>query len=394
MPQRHLFDHAASSPATPACLEAFASYDAQPWAGANPNSLHTSGRRAFEALEQARATLARLLGAQRPSEIVFTSGGTESNNLALRGLAEAQLAKTRGKRSRVLVSAIEHDSVLDPALALQRDGRFKVERIPATREGVVDLEALDVLLGPDVALVSVMAANNEVGTVQPLRAVAEHAHTAGALVHTDAVQAFGHVPFHVQDLGVDAATVCAHKFGGPVGVGALYLKARTPLQPLVVGGGQEGGLRSGTQDVRAVLAFVAAAEDAVTHLDERTRYTASLATQLVEACCRGPHACAVPTIDAPRDERFLPGIVHVLVAGHQTEGLVLALDALGYETAGGSACSSGSLEPSHVLTALGIPRDLAFCALRLSFDHRTTPEECQGLADALHTVVAEAARRA
>ena len=388
------FDHAASSPATPACLEAMAAYAREPWAGANPNSLHTFGRKAFEALEGARVGLARLVGAKRPGEFVFTSGGTESNNAAVAGIARAVSAKTRGARNRVLVSSFEHDSVLDPARALAKTGAFRCELVPVTPDGVVDLGALEAMLGPDVALVSVMGANNEVGTVQPVAEVARLAHAAGAYAHTDAVQSFGHVPLDVRALDVDAASFAAHKIGGPVGTGGLYLKARTPFAPAVVGGGQESGLRSGTQDVRGALAFAATAEDACACLAERAAYVAGLAGLLVDLCCRGDGACARETVPAPRDGRFLPGLVHLLVPGHQSEGLVLALDDAGFEVSGGSACSSSSLEPSHVLLAMGVPRDEAFCSLRVSFDHRTTPQDCRDLAEALRRACSPAGKGA
>lgn len=383
------FDCAASCPPTEACREALDAFDRQPWAGANPNSLHSYGRAAFAALERARADLARSLGARRPGEMVFTGGGTESNNLALEGMARALYDKTSGHRRRVLVSALEHDSVLDCAERLGRWG-IEAQRIAALPDGTVDLDDLAAKLGDDVALVSVMAANNETGVVQPLEEVVSRAHAAGALVHTDAVQAFGHVPFDAARLGVDAVSVAAHKLGGPVGVGALYLKARTPLLPLTYGGGQEGGLRPGTQDVRAACAFAAVARDAVEHLEQRAKTVRACARALVEGCCTGLGAPARPTVDAPRDERFLPGIVHLTVPGHQTEGLILALDERGFAVAGGSACSSGSLEPSHVLTAMGVPRDHAFCALRVSFDDRCTLEDCTDFAQALREVCQDA----
>ncbi len=480
MENRAYFDHAASSPLTTACRDAFKTYDSSPWAGANPNSLHTSGRLAFEALEQARSELARALGARRPSEIVFTSGGTESNNLGVTGIARAALRKSGGLRRRVLVFSMEHDSVLDPAqhlsatdamvaetipatpqgtvdLAALKDmlsddvalvsvmgandpaqhlsatDAMVAETIPATPQGTVDLAALKDMLSDDVALVSVMGANNEVGTVQPLAEVAELAHTHGAYVHSDAVQAFGHIPFCVAETGVDAASVAAHKLGGPVGIGALYLKSRTPIEPMQLGGGQEMGLRSGTPDVdaasvaahklggpvgigalylksrtpiepmqlgggqemglrsgtpdvRSAMGFAAVARDAVDNLDTRAARVRALADLLVDALCRGADPIAQPTVDAPRDGRFLPGVVHLLVPGHQTEGLVLSLDERGFEASGGSACSSGSLDPSHALVAMGIPRDLAFCSLRLSFDHRTTQAECAGLVAALRDI--------
>ena len=386
MNPRFYFDHAASSPLVPACRTAFEAYDRAPWAGANPNSLHTSGRCAFEALQQARASIARALGARRPAEVVFTSGGTEANNLAIAGIARAALRKSGGTRRRVLVFALEHDSVLDPAAALGISDAMDVETIPSLPSGTVDLAALERALSHDVALVSVMAANNEVGTVQPLADVVRLAHGCGALVHTDAVQAFGHIPLCVSDLDVDAASVAAHKMGGPVGIGALYLKSRTPLLPLQLGGGQEGGLRSGTPDVRSAMGFAAAAADAVENLASRRAKIERLASVLVDSLCAGPAPVAMSTVDAPRDGRFLPGVLHLLVPGHQTEGLVLSLDELGYEVSGGSACSSGSLDPSHVLLAMGVPRDLAFCALRLSFDHRTDESECTGLAAALREI--------
>lgn len=393
MNPRFYFDHAASSPLVPACRTAFEAYDRAPWAGANPNSLHTSGRCAFEALEQARAGIARALGARRPAEVVFTSGGTEANNLAIAGIARAALRKSGGTRRRVLVFALEHDSVLDPAAALGISDAMDVETIPSLPSGTVDLAALERALSHDVALVSVMAANNEVGTVQPLADVVRLAHGCGALVHTDAVQAFGHIPLCVSDLDVDAASVAAHKMGGPVGIGALYLKSRTPLLPLQLGGGQEGGLRSGTQDVRGACAFAAVADDALEHLPSRSAAIHSMARDLVVRLCRPESPVARETVALPREGNFVPGIVHLIVPGHQTEGLVLALDEGGFEVAGGSACSSGSLGPSHVLAAMGLARDDAFCALRVSFDHRTPPEDCAALAAAIEEVCARDAVR-
>ena len=390
---RHYFDHAASSPMSSLCREEMARYDAQEWAGANPNSLHTSGRAAFAALERARTDVARAVGAKRPSEIVFTSGGTEANTLAIRGTALAQLQTPGSKRRRVLVSAVEHDSVLDPAASLERDG-FMVERIPVLSNGVVDLEALENMLGPDVALVCVMGANNEVGAVQPIARVVTLAHAQGALVHCDAIQTFGHVPFNASQLGVDTASFAAHKVAGPVSCGALYVRSRTPIVAQQVGGGQEGGLRSGTQDVRSAMAFAAVAKQAAATLQDNDALLRSHGRLIVDTL-RAEGLDFLETlrregIDTPET---LPNIVHLLVPGHQTEGLVLGLDDLGYEVSGGSACSSGSLDPSHVLAAMGVPRDLAFCALRISFDARVSAEECEGLAHALAQVCRETSTR-
>lgn len=390
---RHYFDHAASSPLSPVCLQEMARYDAQPWAGANPNSLHTSGRAAFSALERARADVAHALGAKRPSEIVFTSGGTEANTLAIKGTALALLQNPTSRRRRVLVSAVEHDSVFDPSYALERDG-FSIERIPVLSNGVVDLNALERMLGPDTALVCVMGANNEVGCVQPLAEVVSLAHACGALVHCDAIQTFGHIPFDVAQLGVDTASVAAHKLGGPVSCGALYVRSRTPIAALQVGGGQEAGLRSGTQDVRNAMAFAAVAKQAVTGLASNDAYLRGLGRAIVdELASQGCDFVETLRRDGVEPPETLPNIVHLLVPGHQTEGLVLGLDDLGYEVSGGSACSSGSLEPSHVLNAMGVPRDLAFCALRISFDARTTLDDCRGLAQALAHICRDSSKR-
>lgn len=393
------FDAAASAPETEACRDALAAYDAAPWAGANPNSLHSWGRAAFEALEDARRSLARSVGAARPSEVVFTSGGTESNNIALRAAADGARRMSGGRRDAVLVSAFEHDSVLACAKPLERAG-FSVSLVPVTRDGVVDLGALERMLDGlegRAALVSVMAANNEVGTLQPVADAARLAHAAGALAHTDAVQAFGHVPFDAAGLGVDLASFAAHKLGGPVGVGALYARDGVPVEPpsgpVLAGAGQERGVRPGTQDVRGAMAFAAAAADAVGHLEERARRTARLADMLVEACCAGEGAPARPTVPGPRDGRMLPGVVHLTVPGRQSEGLVLGLDQRGFAVSGGSACSSSSLEPSHVLTAMGVPRDEAYCGLRVSFDHRADEEGVLALAAALRSLCAEGPAR-
>ncbi len=391
---RHYFDHAASSPLSQVCLDSFARYDSMDWAGANPNSLHASGRAAFSALEEARASLARSLGARRSSEVIFTSGGTEANTLAIRGLAQAVLRDpAKAKRRRVLISAIEHDSVLEPASLLEHDG-FSVEQIPVLSNAELDLDAFQKMLNEEVAFVCVMAANNEVGTVQPLDRVVELAHRCGALVHTDAIQAFGHVAFNVSQLGVDTASFAAHKVAGPVSCGALYLRARTPLVAQQVGGGQEGGLRSGTCDVRNAMAFAAVAAQAVRDVSVNAEVLRGRGCDFLAALgSSGVDVIPTLTWSGPAPSQALPNLIHLLVPGHQTEGLILGLDELGFEASGGSACSSGSLNPSHVLSAMGVPRDLAFCALRLSFDTRTPPQEFSELAQALAQVCTASPRR-
>ncbi len=381
------FDAAASSLPTQAGIDALARYDAMPWAGANPNSLHGYGRQAFQALERSRRSLANSLGAGRPSEITFTSGGTESNNLAMRGIARAVLERSHGRRARVLVSAIEHDSILNLKSTLSNVG-ISLETIPVTREGAIDLDRLESALSDDVSLVSVMLVNNELGTVQPVRQVCELAHAHGALVHTDAVQGFGKCPCDVGSLGVDAASVTAHKIGGPVGIGALYVRAHTPILPIVFGGGQEAGLRSGTVDVRGAMALEAVARDAVDNLAERSARIAQAAHVIVDGITKGAHPVARLALGGALAGRPVPGPLCFLVPGHASQSMIVALDERGYEVSGGSSCSSTSSEPSHVLMAIGIARDLAFTELRVSFDHRVTTEQAQGLVRAIRETCA------
>ena len=369
-------DYAASSPLRPEALEAMRAYDEAPYAGANPNSLHTLGRLAARALDGARVDLARALGGGfRPSDVTFTSGGTESNNLALLGIAEGVRARS-SRRRRVVVSAIEHDSVLD--------------LVRPDRSGVVGTGALAPLLDETCALVSVMYANNETGVIQPVAELARAAHAAGALFHTDAVQAFGHVRLDLGD--VDAASVAAHKIGGPVGVGALALRGRVPLRPQSFGGGQEVGRRAGTQDVRGALAFAAAARACQSSLDPVRELVSARANRLYERLC-APGTGVVATVSAAVDEGRLPGIVSVMVPGLDSETLILALDQAGFEVSAASACSSGSLDASHVLLAMGIPRDEALGSLRVSFDERVAEEDLDRFAGTLLNVVSERIRR-
>ena len=379
-------DYAASAPLRPEALNAMRAYDEAPYAGANPNSLHTLGRSAARALDGARADLARCLGGGlRPSDVIFTSGGTESNNLAVIGLAEGARARS-SRRSTVVLSAIEHDSVLDLAPALRGRG-FEVRLARPDATGVVRPTELEALLDDTCALVSVMYANNETGAVQPVPDLARAARRAGAVFHTDAVQAFGHVPLELAD--VDAVSVAAHKLGGPVGVGALAVRGRVPLRPLTLGGGQERGLRAGTQDVRGALAFAAVARALCAGLEPTRAAVSGRARALVARACL-PGSGVTPTLADDATDR-LPGIVSLLVDGLDSETLVLALDQEGFEVSAASACSSGSLDASHVLTAMGIPRDRALGSLRVSFDERVPQEDLDRFADALLRIVADRA---
>lgn len=377
-------DYAASAPMVPEAKAAEAAYAEAPYAGANPNSLHTLGREAAMALEGARREIAKALGGGfRPGEIVFTSGGTESNNLALYGIAEGARAHDR-KRTRVVVSAIEHDSELDVVPAL-KDRGFAVTLVRPGRDGRIAPEELERAVGPDCALVSIMSANNETGVIQPVAELAEIAHKAGALMHTDAVQAFGRIPLAVDTC--DAVSIAAHKIGGPVGIGALALRMRCPFRPQNFGGGQEAGKRPGTQDVRGALAFAAAAKAQTDHLAERRSACAAKANRLFQKIC-APGTGIQPTTTAQIDDTRLPGMVSIYVPGLDSETLILKLDQKGFEVSAGSACSSGSLDPSHVLSAMGIARNDALGALRISFDERVSDEDLDRFADALIGIVA------
>ena len=377
-------DYAASTPMRPEVIAAQAAYDASPIAGANPNSLHTLGRLAAQRLEECRRAVASSLGARvRPSEVVFTGGGTESNVLALLGIAEAVRAAQPG-RTRVVVSAIEHDSVLDNLPRLRAMG-FTVDVVRPCAAGFVEPASLSALMGPDVALVSIMLANNETGVVQPVRELTAAAHAAGARFHTDAVQGWLHIPFDADDLGVDALSLAGHKVGGPVGTGALYLKARTPIRPRSQGGGQESGLRPGTQDLRAIVGLAAAAEALAPRVEADARRTREAADRLYGRLAASP--CIHPSMGDPGSVPRLPGIVSIYVDGMDSEELILKLDACGFEVSAASACSSGSLDASHVLTAMGIPRERALGSLRVSFDDRTDPADLERFGGALLDLV-------
>ncbi len=379
-------DYAASAPLRDEARDAWLAYHEKPFSQANPNSLHTLGRDASQALEAARRDLARAIGCGfRPSEVAMTSGGTESNNLAVLGMAEGARKKSSNKRRRVVLSAIEHDSVLDVASLLRGRG-FEVELARPNREGVITADELTRAMGESCALVSVMAANNETGVIQPSAELIVAAHAAGALIHVDAVQAFGRIPLDCE--GANAVSVAAHKIGGPVGVGALAMRTRCPFEAQSLGGGQEAGRRPGTQDVAGAVAFAAAAKLVCAQMAEVRPQVAELANHVYERLC-APDTGIIPTTVAHVDEMRLPGMVSIMVPSMDSESLVLQMDNLGFEVSAGSACSSGSLDPSHVLSAMGIARDEALGSLRVSFDERVGLEALDAFCDALLELVSK-----
>lgn len=388
-------DWAATTPLCAEAWEAMLPFNAVGVPGgieynANANSLHTPGRNAFRALEDARTRIARSIGARRPTEVIFTSGATESDNTAILGMAAARLQRERQKGNsdyvpHIVVSAIEHDAVLS-LVPLMRSRGWDVDVLKPDTQGRISTDNLLKNLRDDTAVVSIMWANNEIGTLQDVRALADCAHSRGALFHTDATQALGKIAIDVSDAGIDAASFSAHKICGPKGVGALFLKAGTACDPLLLGGGQELGRRSGTQNVAGAVGFAAACEYACTHVDEERERLSALRDTLYARLCEDGDAR--PTCDeAPGSDGFLPNIVNVLVPGYESETLILQLDIAGFAVSGGSACSTGSLDPSHVLSALGINRNDALCSLRVSMGRFTTEEDIQRFADAFHAVV-------
>lgn len=384
IPEDYVYlDWAATTPLCEEAAQAMAPYlvpgPANLAANGNANSLHSVGRAAFTGMEDARMAISRALHADRPTDIVFTSGATEADNFALLGIAHALLRKRRGAGKpvggTVITTTIEHDAVLSVLPQLRELGVRVVELSP-DRGGFIAPEALRAALGEaqDPLLVSIMLANNEMGAIQDVAALAREAHQAGALFHTDATQALGKVPINLHALEVDAASFSAHKICGPKGIGALYLRAHTPIDALIYGGGQEGGLRSGTQNVVGMAGFAAAVKAAVEAQPTESTRERELRDRLYDQMCRIPGVKPVVTVPVGSD-RYLPNIVDVTVDGMESETLILRLDIAGFAVSGGSACSTGSLDPSHVLTALGIPRDRALGSLRVSFGRYTTAEE-------------------
>jgi cysteine desulfurase len=366
-------DHNATAPLDPRVLEAML-----PWlAGVhgNPASVHRPGRAAHEALEQARAQVAALVGV-KPAEVVFTGGGTEADNLALKGVCWGKPA------GRVLVGAIEHSAVLGPADALS-ELAWQVERFGVDGEGRYDLKALDKqLAAKDVKLVSAMLANNETGVLQDVAAIAQRTHAVKALLHCDAIQAAGKIPVDFRALGADLMTLSAHKLNGPRGVGALIMDRRVDLKPLVHGGGQEQGLRGGTENLAGIVGFGRAAELAKAEPDQRAAHTRELRDAL-ETEVRKLLGARIFSGGAER----LPNTLQFGIEGLDGEWLVMEMDKRGIAVSSGSACHSGKGEPSHVLLAMGLDAATAKGALRVSFGSGNTREDVQAVAKALDEIV-------
>ncbi|MEV7604638.1 cysteine desulfurase family protein [Paenarthrobacter sp. NPDC089322] len=371
-------DHAATTPMT---AEALAVMTRELARTGNPSSLHGAGRRARRIVEDARETLAAAAGAH-PSEVIFTSGGTEADNLAVKGLYWARHDENP-RRTRILCSAVEHHAVMDTVEWLERHEGADVVWLPVDSDGMVQLEAVQRELARDpdsVALITVMWANNEVGSIQPVSAIVELAERHGIPVHSDAVQAFGSLPVDFKASGLAAMSVSGHKLGGPVGVGALFLGRAVKLTPVQHGGGQERDVRSGTLDTPAIAAFAAAAEAATNGMEEERNRLSALRDKLIAGVRE-----AVPDAvlrGAPGDGR-LPGNAHFTFPGCEGDSLLFLLDLAGVESSTGSACTAGVPRPSHVLLAMGLDEDTARGAQRFTLGHGSTEDDVDVLLKAL-----------
>jgi cysteine desulfurase len=383
-------DHAATTPMHPAAVEAMLAVLATV---GNASSLHTSGRAARRRMEEARETLAGLLGA-RPSELIFTAGGTEADNLAVKGIFWAR-RDADPRRRRIVTTPIEHHAVLDAVEWLVEHEGAEVTWLPVTADGSVSPAALRDTLqehaeSGDIALISVMWANNEVGTVLPIDELAAVATEFGIPMHSDAIQAVGHIPVHFAASGLSAMSVAAHKFGGPTGIGALLLRRDTACVPVLHGGGQERDVRSGTPDVAAAVAMATAARIAVEGLDETSTRVRVLRDRLIA----GVQADIEDVdVNGPLGDDRLPGNAHFTFRGCEGDSLLMLLDAKGVECSTGSACTAGVSQPSHVLIAMGADPAAARGSLRLSLGHTSTDADVDAALAVLPAAV-ERARRA
>ena len=369
-------DHAATTPTSPAAVQAMLAAMKDTWG--NPSSLHTVGQQAAEALAGARARIAARLGCA-PQEVIFTSGGTEADNQALRSAACQGAA--RGKK-HIISTAFEHHAVLHTLDKLAAEG-FEITLLPVGEKGLVTPDQLRDALRPDTCLVSIMYANNEIGTIQPIRELGAVCRAAGVVFHTDAVQAVGHLPINVAADNIDMLSLSAHKFGGPRGVGALYARKGLRVEPLLRGGAQERGRRAGTENLPGILGMAAALDEACGAMAEVTARLVPLRDELIAGLSQIPHGA----LNGDAVQR-LPGNVSFCFEGIEGESLLLLLDDKGICASSGSACTSGSLDPSHVLLAIGRVHDVAHGSLRLTLGPDATREEVQYLINAVTDAVA------
>ena len=378
---RIYLDHAATTPPDPRVIEAMMPMLTTFWG--NPSSIYLEGQESHRALDSARKLCADLLGATT-KEIIFTSGGTESDNSAIRGAAYAQ--RGRGRGDHIITSAIEHHAVLHTVEQLEREG-FQATYLPVDSEGLVDLNALEASVGSETTVVSIMHANNEVGTIQPIAEISRiaKAKNPNVVFHTDAVQAAGSVDITPAELGVDMLSIAAHKLYGPKGVGLLYVKNRTPWQPMLLGGNQEKERRAGTENVAGVVGLATAMKLAWDESEARNAHSREMRDRLLFEL---PERIPDTVITGPTDPaKRLPNNFSCCFRNVEGESVLLALDMADIAASSGSACTTGALEPSHVLTAMGIDSDLAHASLRLTVGAATTPADIDHVLATLPAII-------
>jgi len=379
MRQRIYMDYASTTPIDPRVIEAMLPYMREVFG--NTMSPHAWGMEAREALEKARETIASFIGAN-PMELIFTSSATESNNLAIKGAAFANKDKGR----HIITSRIEHLSVLEPCRWLERNG-FEITYLPVDRYGLVDPAEVEKAIRKDTILVSIMHANNEIGTIEPIKEIGEICRSRDVYFHVDAAQSLGKLPIDVEKMNLDLLTISSHKIYGPKGVGALYVREGVKLEPLLHGGGHEYGLRSSTVNVPGAVGFAKACEIARDSMSEESERLRRLCRKLIEGIMEldGAHLTGHP-------EKRLPTIASFWLEFIEGEALILELNERGIAASTGSACSSGKLEPSHVLLAIGLDRRRAKNSLRLSIGRWTKESEIEHVTEALHEIAEKYAR--
>ena len=368
-------DNAATTKLSPAVLEAMMPYLTEEYG--NPSSLYRFGNHAKRAIEQARKEVADVLGAE-PFEILFTGGGSEADNWVKEIMRSL---KARGK-NHFITSAVEHHALLHSAQRLQKEG-FEVTFIPVDREGQIDPEQVRAAIRPETGLVSIMFANNEIGTIYPIKEIGAICRQAGVLFHTDAVQAAGHLPINVKEMNIDLLSLSAHKFHGPKGVGAFYCRRGIPLPSLIDGGAQERGKRAGTENVAGIVGLGAALRLANEEMSEASARVSAMRDRLIDGILQTVPMCR---LNGPRHNR-LPGNCNISFLGIEGESLLLRLDLAGIAASSGSACASSSLDPSHVLLAIGLPHEVAHGSVRLSLSDYNTEEDVDYILEKLPEIV-------
>ena len=368
-------DNAATTKMSPAAIKAMLPYMETIWG--NPSSLYGAGQRAAEALQSARERIAACFGASA-GEIYFTSGGSEADNQAI--ISAAKIGERKGKK-HIISSAFEHHAVLHTLKKLEKTG-FEIELLDVHENGLIHPSQVADAIREDTCLVTIMYANNEIGSIQPIAEIGTICKEKGVLFHTDAVQAAGHLPIHVVEQNIDMLSLSAHKFHGPKGIGVLYARKGIPLTNIIEGGAQERGKRGGTENVPAIMAMATALEEACAHMEENTKKVLKLRNRLIEGLSQIPHSVLNGDL-----EKRLPGNVNFCFEGIEGESLLLLLDDKGICASSGSACTSGSLDPSHVLLAIGRPHEVAHGSLRLSLCEENTEEDVEYILQSVPDIV-------